>query len=122
MAPVQTLATGAIGPLLATAKRRMVPPITHLSTAALQARDGATFLGRRGLTVSDTEKVTLGIIAAYVVVIALLWNLPYVRWVLWPFKVSHCLNTHCLRSPRPPTIYAPMYPRLLNLIGCMLRF
>lgn len=24
---------------------------------------------------------------AYVVVIALLWNLPYVRWSLWPFKM-----------------------------------
>lgn len=42
---------------------------------------------RRGLTVNHTQGVTLGVIAAYVVVIALLWNLPYVRWVLWPFKV-----------------------------------
>jgi hypothetical protein len=41
---------------------------------------------RRGLTVNHTQGVTLGVIAAYVVVIALLWNLPYVRWVLWPFK------------------------------------
>lgn len=44
-------------------------------------------LQRRGLTVNHTQGVTLGVIAAYVVVIALLWNLPYVRWVLWPFKV-----------------------------------
>lgn len=43
---------------------------------------------RRGLSVNHTQGVTLGVIAAYVVVIALLWNLPYVRWVLWPFKVS----------------------------------
>jgi hypothetical protein len=42
---------------------------------------------RRGLSVNHTQGVTLGVIAAYVVVIALLWNLPYVRWVLWPFKV-----------------------------------
>lgn len=42
---------------------------------------------KRALTVNDTQKVTLGVIAAYVVVIALLWNLPYVRWSLWPFKV-----------------------------------
>ena len=42
---------------------------------------------RRGLTVNHTQAVTLGVIAAYVVVIAILWNLPYVRWVLWPFKV-----------------------------------
>jgi hypothetical protein len=42
---------------------------------------------RRGLTVNHTQGVTLGVIGAYVVIIALLWNLPYVRWVLWPFKV-----------------------------------
>jgi membrane protein YdbS with pleckstrin-like domain len=42
----------------------------------------------RNLSVNDAQKVTLGIIVAYVVVIALLWNIPYVRWVLWPFKVS----------------------------------
>ncbi|KAF2105253.1 peptidase M50B-like-domain-containing protein [Lophiotrema nucula] len=44
-------------------------------------------LQRRGLSVNHTQGVTLGVIAAYVVVIALLWNLPYVRWVLWPFKM-----------------------------------
>jgi len=42
---------------------------------------------RRGLSVNHTQGVTLGIIGVYIVVIALLWNLPYVRWVLWPFKV-----------------------------------
>jgi len=45
---------------------------------------------RRGLSVNHTQGVTLGIIGVYIVVIALLWNLPYVRWVLWPFKV--CLS------------------------------
>ncbi|KAI0473547.1 peptidase M50B-like-domain-containing protein [Xylariaceae sp. FL0804] len=45
-------------------------------------------LSRRGLSVSsDSQKVTLGVIAAYVVVIAILWNVPYVRWSLWPFKM-----------------------------------
>jgi hypothetical protein len=47
---------------------------------------------RRGLTVNHTQAVTLGVICAYVVIIALLWNLPYVRWVLWPFKVSYSLS------------------------------
>ncbi|KAF2265561.1 hypothetical protein CC78DRAFT_615716 [Lojkania enalia] len=42
---------------------------------------------RRGLSVNHTQAVTLGIIAVYIVVIALLWNIPYVRWVLWPFKM-----------------------------------
>jgi hypothetical protein len=56
-------------------------------------------LSRRDLSVNDAQKVTLGIIAAYVVAIALLWNLPYIRWVLWPFKV--CLS---LSPPlTPPT-------------------
>jgi hypothetical protein len=44
-------------------------------------------LAKRGLSVNHTQGVTLGVIVAYVVIIALLWNLPYVRWVLWPFKV-----------------------------------
>jgi hypothetical protein len=54
---------------------------------------------RRGLGVNHTQGVTLGVIAAYVVVIALLWNLPYVRWVLWPFKVRTCSLGHaCMLS------------------------
>ena len=42
---------------------------------------------RRNLSVNSTQKTTLGVIVAYVVIIALLWNLPYVRWSLWPFKM-----------------------------------
>ncbi|KAL2260035.1 hypothetical protein VTK26DRAFT_6093 [Humicola hyalothermophila] len=64
--------------LTATA-RAAAPHIARASSAAV--------LARRELTVNDAQKVTLGIIAAYVVAIALLWNLPYVRWVLWPFKM-----------------------------------
>ena len=48
-----------------------------------QQRDIAS----RGLTVNSTQKVTLGVMAAYVVIIALLWNIPYVRYILWPFKM-----------------------------------
>ncbi len=51
-------------------------------------RSAHNLLLRRSLTVNSTQGVTLGVIVAYVVVIALLWNLPYVRWSLWPFKVS----------------------------------
>jgi hypothetical protein len=59
-------------------------------------------ISRRDLTVtSDSQKTTLGVIAAYVVVIALLWNLPYVRWVLWPFKVSVLfVSTRCMGRAR----------------------
>lgn len=64
------------------------PELAYMSSHALV---------RRGLGVSDTQKVTLGVIGAYVVVIALLWNLPYIKWILWPFKVIN--NT--LLSPVP---------------------
>ena len=49
-------------------------------------------LASRGLTVNHTQAITLGVMAVYVVVIALLWNLPYVRWSLWPFKVKTTLS------------------------------
>lgn len=43
---------------------------------------------RRGLGVNQTQGVTLGVAIAYIVIIAILWNVPYIRWVLWPFKVT----------------------------------
>ena len=52
------------------------------------AKLSARHLSRRALSVNHTQGVTLGVLVAYVVVIALLWNLPFVRWSLWPFKVS----------------------------------
>lgn len=54
-------------------------------SAALAA--AAPVLARRGLTVTHTQTVTLGVIVAYVAAIAILWNIPYVRNVLWPFKM-----------------------------------
>jgi hypothetical protein len=56
------------------------PDMARLSTLHL--------LSRRSMTVNHTQGVTMGVLVAYVVIIALLWNLPYVRWSLWPFKVS----------------------------------
>jgi hypothetical protein len=78
---------------------KMAPLILHASHALLSrgvvsagpdiARLAAQHLiVQRGLTVNKTQGVTLGVIVVYVVAIALLWNLPYVRWSLWPFKVS----------------------------------
>jgi hypothetical protein len=49
-------------------------------------------LARRDLSVNSTQATTLGVIAVYVVVIALLWNIPYVRNVLWPFKVGSTIT------------------------------
>ena len=36
---------------------------------------------------THTQVVTLGVIVAYVVGIAILWNVPYLRMILWPFKM-----------------------------------
>ncbi|KAL7963618.1 peptidase M50B-like domain-containing protein [Trichoderma compactum] len=36
---------------------------------------------------THTQAVTLGVIAGYVVAIAILWNVPYLRMILWPFKM-----------------------------------
>lgn len=55
---------------------------------ALRTAAHGVLLRRASLAVTaDAQKITLGVIAAYVVVIAILWNIPYVRYVLWPFKM-----------------------------------
>jgi hypothetical protein len=36
---------------------------------------------------THTQAVTLGVIGGYVMAIAILWNVPYLRMILWPFKV-----------------------------------
>lgn len=53
----------------------------------LMARVHHPHIESRSLSVNSTQKVTLGVIVAYVVVIALLWNIPYIRWILYPFKM-----------------------------------
>jgi hypothetical protein len=63
--------------------------LLSVRSAAVQAGPHIAYheFSRRGLHVNQAQKVTLGIIVLYAVVIALLWNIPYVRWSLWPFKV-----------------------------------
>jgi hypothetical protein len=79
MAPLSSRSLDLSRSLLADLTKRAVnPEIARLS---------AQHLMRRGLGVNHTQGVTLGVIVVYAVVIALLWNLPYVRWSLWPFKV-----------------------------------
>ncbi|CAK7205817.1 hypothetical protein SEUCBS139899_008596 [Sporothrix eucalyptigena] len=70
----------AAGPLLV---RKAAEQFHQPQQRDLAGRD----IAARGLTVNYTQKVTLGVIAAYVVIIALLWNIPYVRYILWPFKM-----------------------------------
>jgi hypothetical protein len=62
-------------------------PYAALIKSSLEESQAQPHLLKRDLTVNHTQAVTLGVMGAYVVIIALLWNLPYVRWVLWPFKV-----------------------------------
>ena len=71
-----------------------------LTAGPARAQTHMHSLSRRGLGVNHTQGVTLGVIGAYIVVIAILWNVPYVRWVLWPFKVHPLLHPYleCLSS------------------------
>jgi hypothetical protein len=70
---------------------------------AQRAEEGAPHLAQRSLTVNHTQAITLGVMAVYAVVIALLWNLPYVRYSLWPFKVG---STHTLSPAMSPLIHS----------------
>ncbi|TKA55726.1 hypothetical protein B0A53_02862 [Rhodotorula sp. CCFEE 5036] len=62
---------------------------------ALAKRDGAVqpsltaSLDKRSSSLAPnySQKVTLGVIAAYAVVISVLWITPVVKWILWPFKM-----------------------------------
>lgn len=69
--------------MLRAARRALVEAGPDLARATAHG-----LLMHRSLSVNGTQEVTLGIIAVYVVVIGILWNVPYVRYVLWPFKVS----------------------------------
>ncbi|KKA26694.1 hypothetical protein TD95_003346 [Thielaviopsis punctulata] len=56
----------------------LYPPSPYTTTSPLLSRS---------LTVNHTQAVTLGVIGAYTVAIFILWNVPYIRWLLWPFKM-----------------------------------
>lgn len=81
----------------------MPPPLAALlevAPASHDPRDVSTALkvalAARDLAHPDhTQQVTLGVIAAYAVGIAILWNVPYLRMILWPFKA---------RSTRDPCV------------------
>jgi hypothetical protein len=67
--------------MLVAAKRA----ISEAGPETLRTAAHGFLLRRASLSVtSDAQKITLGVIAAYVVAIAILWNIPY---VLWPFKM-----------------------------------
>jgi membrane protein YdbS with pleckstrin-like domain len=62
--------------------------IEHAKRAVAAAGPEMARLSARGLSVNHTQGITLGIIVLYIAVIALLWNIPYVKYSLWPFKVA----------------------------------
>ncbi|KAL5002433.1 peptidase M50B-like-domain-containing protein [Aspergillus recurvatus] len=78
-------------------------PYYALLTDRGAAAEFHSHLYKRDLTVNHTQAVTLGVMAAYVVVIAILWNVPYLRYSLWPFKMlviafhefSHAITACC---------------------------
>ena len=67
-----------------------MPPYHELANRAVEA--STAHLHKRDLTVNHTQAVTLGVMGAYVVVIAILWNVPFLRYSLWPFKVRFPLS------------------------------
>ena len=46
----------------------------------------STGIAKRSLSPNSTQQVTIGVIGAYAVVIGILWHIPVLSKVLWPFK------------------------------------
>lgn len=63
------------------------PPYAYFAISTASSTSSSTIAPRSLSDVNRTQAITLGVMAVYVVVIAALWNIPYVRYVLWPFKV-----------------------------------
>lgn len=85
--------------MLLAAKRAL----SEAGPDALRTAAHGLLLRRASLAVTaDAQKITLGVIAAYVVVIAILWNIPYVRYVLWPFKMLVIAFHECQYNSFPP--------------------
>lgn len=68
--------------------RTSLNSLTHKALVATASMISTHETSKRDLTVRGAQGTTLGAIAAYVVIIAILWNIPYVHYILWPFKVS----------------------------------
>lgn len=84
--------------MLLAAKRAL----SEAGPDALRTAAHGLLLRRASLSVTaDAQKITLGVIAAYVVVIAILWNIPYVRYVLWPFKMLVIAFHECQYNSSP---------------------
>ncbi|GAA6020620.1 hypothetical protein JCM11491_001121 [Sporobolomyces phaffii] len=88
-----------------TARKYAVPAAEVAQWLEPSGGGGASseLMKRATLEPNHTQSVTLGVIGAYVVVIGVLWNVPVVHWVLWPWKIltvafhefSHALAGLC---------------------------
>ncbi|GAA5986123.1 hypothetical protein JCM10908_006419 [Rhodotorula pacifica] len=85
-----------VGEALVPRNRRIGQPAPYQEAAqAWSKRDGAVqpslpaSLHKRSTSLAPnySQKVTLGVIAAYAVIISVLWITPVLKWVLWPFKM-----------------------------------
>lgn len=117
--PIHTSATPSLAQSTeqASESEQLVPrnryigrPDDFLAPAlALSKRDGAVqpsltaSLHKRSSSLAPnySQKVTLGVIAAYAVVISVLWITPVVKYVLWPFKVRFLRARAQFRLPCP---------------------
>jgi hypothetical protein len=85
--------------------------VDYAKRAIVVAAPEMARLSARGLSVNHTQSITLGIIVLYVAVIGILWNIPYVKYSLWPFKVvnphssSLPLSNHLLPNTDADSIY-----------------
>lgn len=66
----------------------MAPPLLSVDVFSRDHHALHELQGRDLANPTRTQQVTLGFIGAYVVAIAILWNVPYLKMLLWPFKVS----------------------------------
>ena len=83
--------------------------VDYAKRAIVVAAPEMARLSARGLSVNHTQSITLGIIVLYVAVIGILWNIPYVKYSLRPFKVV---------NPTPLLSLSPtIFSRIRTLIA-----
>ncbi|GAA5835636.1 hypothetical protein JCM5353_004686 [Sporobolomyces roseus] len=60
----------------------------HLEARSGRGGGATSSLEKRAtLEPNHTQSVTLGVIGAYVVIIGILWNVPVLHWILYPWKM-----------------------------------
>lgn len=57
-------------------------PVLEQNIHALQVRDA-----RDALTPNETQRTTLIVAGCYIIGIAILWHVPFLSWIIYPFKL-----------------------------------